>query len=211
MFQDNPTFAIVNFAIAAYLFYLWLGDYKYFCLKGEARKGSLEGATPAPLKLSVIAIVLSLLLLGVHTLSEVSLGVETEQTKVAPWALFSWIGAAFVEELIFRGYLVVQNKGRGFLLGSILLASLVFAFGHPFMWDYTVEEGASIFSGVWTFKISAQTILTTLAVFECSLLFYVLRFISANKNRSLIPCILAHCAYNIGVFLIKAWQGFIAW
>ncbi len=211
MFQDDPTFAIINFAIAAYLFYLWLTDFKFYSRQGETKKGLLEGAKPVSLRFCAIAICLSLLLLGVHTFSEISFGVQAQQTSVAPWALISWIGAAFVEELIFRGYLVIQNKGRALLLGSILLASVVFALGHPFMWDYTVGEGASVFDGVWSFKFSAQSILATLAVFECSLLFYLLRFIPANKNRSLIPCVCAHCAYNIGVFTVKASQGFVAW
>ena len=211
MFQDNPTFAIVNFAIAAYRFYMWFGDFNLFRRTGEIKQGALAGATTSTVKLAVIAVVASLVLLVSHTSVEIACGVESEQTKVAPWALFSWIGAAFVEELIFRGYLVVQNKGKDFLWLSVILFSFVFAIGHPFIWDYTVAEGTSVFAGQWKFDFSIQPILSTIAIFECSLLFYVLRFIPANKNRSLIPCICAHCAYNVGVFATKAFQGFVAW
>ena len=209
MFQDNPTFALVNFAIACYLFYLWAGDFSYFKKTSQYRKGALQGATTVPLKLIVWAIIGAVVLLAIHTFTEISLGVESQQSKVSAWALFSWIGAAFVEELIFRGYLVVQNKGQVALVCSIIFFSVIFALGHPFLWDYTVAEGASIFSGQWKWNFTLQAINSTLAIFECSFFFYFLRFVPMNKNRSILPCFAAHCTYNVGVFLTKFVQGFI--
>ena len=211
MFQDSPLFALLNFGIALWLFYIWYCDLKNFCLIKKIRKGALEGATSVSLSLVFIAIVCGVILLAIHTCAEMALGVESEQTKVAPWALLSWISAAFVEELIFRGFLVVKNKGRVLLCLSILFFSFIFAIGHPFVWDYTIPENASIFAGEWKFNFSAQTVNATISIFECSMLFYILRFLPINVNRSIIPCISAHCAYNVGVFVVKAFQGYIAW
>lgn len=209
MFQDDPVFALLNFAIAAYLFYMWYGDFTAFRRSGVLPKKALAGAATVSPSYVVCGILAAVALLAVHTATEFALGVEASQTRVAWWAIFSWIGAAFVEELIFRGYLVVQNRGRGALIASIIAFSLIFALGHPFMWDYTVPEGASVFGGVWKFDFSVQPVISTLAIFECSVLFYALRFLPKNKNASIIPCFAAHAAYNIGVFAVKAANGFI--
>jgi membrane protease YdiL (CAAX protease family) len=211
MFQDSPVFSILSFGIALYLFYMWLWDYRHFAKKGELRKGAFEGATTAPTKLIIIAITSALLLLAIVSVAENLAGATADQTSVAPFALISWIGAGFVEELIFRGYLVVKNKGTATLLVSILFFSLIFAVGHPFLWDYTVEDGASVFSGVWKFNPTLQATIATLSVFCCSLLFYTLRFLPINKNRSILPCICAHIAYNCGVFATKLAQGYVQW
>ncbi len=211
MLQDIPTVALVNLGIATYLFFLWFSDFKNFCKTKIIGEKSLEGATTTPIVLVFIAIFASIALLCVHTCTEISLGVVGEQTKVKFWALFSWIGAAFIEELIFRGYLVVKNKGSVMLWGSIFFFSLIFAIGHPFVWDYTIPENAQFWAGEWKFNFSAQTINATISVFECSLLFYVLRFLPLNENRSIIPCIVGHCTYNLGVFITKMCQGFVAW
>ena len=211
MLQDIPTVALVNLGIASYLFFLWFSDFKYFIKNNAIKKNAIEGATTTPVVLVVIAFFASIALLCVHTCTEISLGVANEQSKVQFWALFSWIGAAFIEELIFRGYLVVKNKGKLVLWGSIFFFSLIFAIGHPFMWDYTIPENAQFGAGEWKFNFSAQTINATISVFECSLLFYVLRFLPLNENRSIIPRIVGHCTYNLGVFITKMCQGFVAW
>lgn len=211
MFQDNPVFSLLSLGVAAWLFSMWADDLRHFRKTGDLRRGAFEGATPAPFGLVAAGVVAALALLAVNTCAELAAGVESDQTKVAPWALLSWVGAAFVEELIFRGYLVVKNRGRAALVGSIFLFSFLFAAGHPFLWDYTVPEGASVFGGTWTFDFSAQPLINTLAVFECSLLFYALRFVPQNKTRSLLPCVCAHAAYNCGVFAVKVCRGFVEW
>ena len=211
MFKDSPVFSILSFGIAAYLFYMWYGDYRHFSKTGAFRKGAFAGATTAPTKLIYIAVVSALILLAIVSFAEKITGASGEQTSVAPFALISWIGAGFVEELIFRGYLVVENKGKAILLMSVFFFSLIFALGHPFLWDYTVENGASILSGVWKFNPTLQAMIATLSVFACSLLFYSLRFLPMNKNRSILPCISAHVAYNCGVFATKLVQGFVQW
>ena len=211
MFQDSPVYSILSLGVAAWLFYTWLGDLQYLRKNGTPRRGAFAGATPAPVGLCAVGAVAALLLLAVNSFAESACGVSAEQTKVAPWALLSWVGAAFVEELIFRGYLVVQNRGKVALVASIVLFSFVFAAGHPFLWNYEVSDGASLFAGTWSFNLSAQPLINTLAVFECSLLFYALRFVPQNAARSLLPCVCAHAAYNCGVFAIKLSQGFVGW
>lgn len=211
MFQDSPIFSVASLAVAVWLFYMWLGDCRHYCRTGSERRGAFEGAYPAPAGLVAVGVVCALALLFVNSAAERFLGVTCDQMKVAPWALLSWIGAAFVEELIFRGYLVVRGRGKLALVASVIFFSFVFAAGHPFLWNYEVSEGGSIFSGKWSFTPSAQALINTLAIFECSLLFYALRFAPQNKTRSLIPCICAHAAYNCGVFAVKAFQGFVEW
>ena len=210
MFQDSPIFSVVSLMIAAYLFYMWCGDLRHFSKTGERRKGAFEGASPAPLSLCVAAAVAGAAFLLFNTWAEFGLGASGEQTSVAPWAILSWIGAAFVEELIFRGYLVVKGGGTAALWGSIFFFSLVFALGHPFIWNYEIPEGAGLFGGTWTFTLSAGAIFNTFAVFECSLLFYAIRFVPQNPTRSILPCIIAHAAYNCGVFAVKLAQGFVS-
>lgn len=211
MFQDSPVFSILSFGIALYLFYIWFGDYRHFVKTGKPRKGAFEGATTVSTKLVLIAIIAGVSLLLLVSFAESLAGATSEQTSVAPFALVSWIGAGFVEELIFRGYLVVKNKGRVMLIASILFFSFIFAIGHPFLWDYTVEDGMSIFSGIWKLNFTLQAFIATISVFCCSLLFYSLRFIPMNVNRSILPCICAHITYNCGVFAMKLGQGFVQW
>ncbi len=190
---------------------MWYGDFCYFNKNGEIRKGAFEGASGAPIRISIIGALLALLLLSIFSFAESLAGVSDSQTKVAPWALLSWVSAAFVEELIFRGYLVVKNKGILVLWGSIFFFSLVFAIGHPFLWNYEVPENASIFSGVWSLNLTSQAAIATLSIFCCSILFYALRFVPSNVNRSILPCVCAHTAYNCGVFVVKCAQGFVEW
>ena len=209
MYQDTPTFAILSFAIAAYLFYLWYGDLSHFKKTGTPAKGAFEGATTVSARSAVFAAACALALLAIFIAAESYLGIDKQQSKVSAWALLSWISAAVIEELIFRGYLVVRGKGAFVLWASVLFFSMRFALAHPFVWNYSVPEGDSLLNGVWIFDFSIQPIFSTFAIFACSLLFYVLRFMPSNVNRSLIPCMSAHCAYNLGVFAAKYLQGFI--
>ena len=211
MFQDDPLFSIITFAIAAYLFYMWWGDFSFYKKNGAPRDKAFQGATSAPLRICLIGAMLAAVLLAIHVLTEDALGVSQEQSSVGIFALFSWVGAAFVEELIFRGYLVVQKRGMAVLILSAVFFSFVFAAGHPFLWDYQVPEGAHFWQGVWSTNFTLQPAMATLAIFECSLLFYFLRFAPTNPNRSLLPCIIAHLTYNVGVFAAKAFQGFVSW
>ena len=209
MFQDSPIFAVIYFAGALWLLNMWVADLRAFEKSGKPRAGALEGAAGAPMKLVFAGVAAALALLAAHAQMEAALGLDDEQSKVRVWAVFSWLAAAVIEELIFRGYLAVRGRGKFLLWVSVVLFSLIFALAHPFMWDYAVPDGGSVFGGAWKFDFSAKALFATVAVFDCSMLFYVLRFLPQNPKASILPCIAAHCAYNLGVFAIKAANGFV--
>ena len=209
MVQDDILYALVMFCVVAYIFYVWLNDLRFFIKNSKPRKGAFAGATPVSLKYVILSCLAALALLATHIWGEESLGISGQQTRVGGFALLSWTAAAFIEELIFRGYFVIQNKGLLPLVLSALGFSVVFALAHPFLWDYSIPEGGGIFDGVWSFELSAKTLFSTFSIFECSLLFYLLRFLPQNRYRSLLPCFCAHLTYNWGVFAAKLAQGFI--
>lgn len=211
MFQDDALYSIAMFAAAAWLFKMWVCDLRGFAADGKGRKGEFPGARPVSLGLSAAGAMCGLVLLAGITAAEIASGEVGEQTKVSFWALFSWVGAAFIEELVFRGYLVVENRGRAALWGSVFAFSLLFALCHPFFWDFSVPEGGSVFDGVFSLDFSAKAFRDSANVFASSIVFYILRFCPQNGMRSLVPCVAAHLAYNVGVFCVKAAQGFVVW
>lgn len=60
----------------------------------------------------------------------------------------------------------------------------------------------------WQFTIKAW--FSTAAVFAASLWFYCVRFMPGNPQHSLLPCLAAHAAKNLGVFAVKYAQGFVS-
>jgi uncharacterized protein len=153
----------------------------------------------------VIAAAGALVVLGAETWGELALGLSEEQSRMTYLFAAYTLVAAIVEEIIFRGYVVVQNRGRAALVGAVLGASLVFAAIHPFLWNWDDEGFVFTFTPKGWFSFGA--------VFVASLWFYACRFASWNPSRSLLPCFAAHLAKNAGVIVIKAAQGFLigAW
>lgn len=194
---DDPIAAIAYFCVAAYVFKLWYGDFR----AAQKPKNAFPGAEGAPLAAVLVAVAGALFVLFAYTLAESAAGVSPEQSAFSPWALLSIIPAAFVEELVFRGYLVVSNRGRAALVASVLGFSALFAAAHPFFWDWSEDGG---FSFAFTLKAS----LDTFFIFLNSLWFYTVRFFPLNPRRSLVPCFAAHLAYNLGVYAVKMAQGF---
>lgn len=194
--QDSPLYSIVFFLAGAYLFKIWYGD-----LKSKDRpKNALAGSTTCGVGLALIGALVGAFLMASDSLTEDALGFQSMQIVVTIWALPVWISSAFIEELVFRGYLYIDKKGL--LIASCVILSLLFALFHPFLWDYSMEEGL-------TFNFSLQAWVNTLNKFAFSLILYALRFAPINKSRSLIPCIAAHMVYNVGVFAVKFWTGFV--
>jgi uncharacterized protein len=144
----------------------------------------------------------ALVILAGETAGEYAFGFVAEQSDITLlFALFT-LTAAFVEELIFRGFLVVQSKGRAILIASIVFFSTVFAFFHPFLWEWHDEEGL-------VFNFTGKAWFSTGIIFLNSLWFYTVRFLPVNPRHSLIPCIAAHFCSNLGVILIKLYQGHV--
>ena len=201
MGQDNPVLLIVMLGLAGYVGKLWRDDY-LAAHAGTPNPRALPGATVCSLAAIAVAAAGALILLGFETWGEYALGIVGEQSRITVLFGLYTLAAAFVEELIFRGFLVVENRGRVALVAGIVGASLLFAVAHPFLWEW--EDGTLSFH-----FMSTKAWFSTGVVFTASLWFYAVRFLPMNPSRSLLPCIAAHAAKNLGVFAIKFAQGFV--
>lgn len=197
--NENPLMILLYVGVAAYVGHMYWGDYRA-ARSGQPNGGALPGATGAPLATYLIGVLGALLLLGLETGGEIALGVASEQSEMIWFFVFAIVAAGVVEEVIFRGFLVVENKGRALLISSCILFSLIFAIIHGHFWS--TEDGFE-----WTF--TAKAFLSTGILLANSLWFYALRFAPWNPNRSIFPCMLAHAASNLGVFVVKLVQGYV--
>lgn len=186
-------------AVAVYVGKMYLADYRA-ARAGEATEGAMPGAVEAPLGAFIIGAAGALLLLGVETWGEIALGVADEQSDMVWFFVFAIVAAGVVEEVIFRGFLVIENKGRALLVGSCVLFSFIFAVIHAHLWS--MEDGFE-----WTF--TAKAWFSTGILFANSLWFYAVRFGPWNPKHSIFPCMLAHAASNLGVFFVKWAQGYV--
>lgn len=197
--NENPVMMLLYVGVAAYVWHIYRGDYK--ALKsGKPISGAMPGAVSAPLGAFIIGTLGALLLLGVETGGEIALGLVDEQSEMVWFLVFATIAAGVVEEVIFRGYLVIDNKGRALLIASAVGFSLIFAIIHGHLWSR--EDGFE-----WT--LTAKAFFSTGILFANSLWFYAVRFGPWNPKRALFPCMLAHAASNLGVFFVKWVQGYI--
>jgi len=200
MGQDDPWLLAVMILGSGVLAGWWWADYRA-ARSGAPRAHAFPGATPASPRIMLIATGGTLLLLAAEVAGENALGITAQQSRITLlFGLYS-LAAAFGEELIFRGYLVVENRGRGALIAGITGASLGFALLHPFLWEW--RDGALHLQG------GTKAWFSTAAIFAGSLWFYAVRFLPVNPARSLLPCIAAHAAKNAGVVAIKWHQGFV--
>lgn len=215
--------------VASYIFWIWLSDLRAYrqgkLADGESarvvssenastspRAPTFPGATPVSILAIVVAVIGALVLLAVETGGEYALGVDQQQSKMTVLLGLYTLAAAFVEELIFRGYLVYERGSKAQLILGIVLISVVFAVVHPYLWQWKMPEGASsweVWRGSLTLDLGNKALFSTAIVFVRSLWFYCVRFWPANPLRSLLPCIAAHLATNLGVFAMKAVQGHV--
>lgn len=199
----NHPFLLVLLTLAGlYVARLWRNDLRRAGTP-TAPVNPLPGATPATRRAIVIAVAGSLLLLGAETAGEAWLGIADQQSYMT-WlfALYSVAAAPVIEELIFRGFLVVENHGRFALWAGTVVASAAFALLHPFLWQWDGEG--------FRFSLTTKGWFSTAILFVTSLWLYVARFAAWNPNHSLLPCFAAHAAKNAGVVIIKAATGFMA-
>jgi len=106
-----------------------------------------------------------------------------------------------IEEVLFRGYLVIEHRGRALLWAGAVGVSFLFALLHPFLWEW---NGRGL-----TVHFSAKAWFSTAVLFLTSLWFYTVRFFRLNPQRSLLPCFVAHATRNLGVLVIKYVEGFV--
>ena len=197
--NENPLMILLYVGVAAYVGQIFWHDYKT-AKSGEANVGAMPGAVAAPIGAFIIGSLGALLLLGVETSGEIALGLVDKQSEMVWFFVFAAIAAGVVEEVIFRGYLVIDNKGGSLLIASAVGFSLIFAIIHGHFWSR--EDGFE-----WT--MTGKAFFSTAILFANSLWFYAIRFGPWNPKRSLFPCMLAHVASNLGVFFVKCAQGYV--
>ncbi|MEZ5275662.1 MAG: CPBP family intramembrane glutamic endopeptidase [Opitutaceae bacterium] len=200
MAPENPLLLVGLCLLVLWLGRLWVEDWRLACA-GRPNPKPFPGATPVAWPVVAVAVLGAFILLAVETWGEVALGVAGEQSTVTWLFGLYTLAAAFGEELVFRGYLVVTRRGRVALWASIVGFSLVFALLHPFLWTWS-EDGLAL-------HLDRKGFFSSGVVFAGSLWFYAVRFLGSNPERSLIPSIAAHLAKNLGVLVIKFQQGFV--
>jgi membrane protease YdiL (CAAX protease family) len=201
MGEDNPLMLVAMIMGGAYLGKLWLDDLRT-ARAGAPNPRAFPGAAPAGRPILILAVAGTLMLLAAETAGEYALDLTASQSKMTVLFGLYTLAAALMEEIIFRGYLVIMNRGRSALIGGIFAASALFALLHPFLWEWQ--------DGSLRFVLTSKAWFSTGAIFAGSLWFYALRFLPANPLRSLAPCIIAHLTKNLGVFAIKYAQGFVS-
>jgi membrane protease YdiL (CAAX protease family) len=198
--NEAPVMLIMMIGLGVYLAKAWLDDRRDH-IAGTARGQGLPGATPASTRACFWAGGGAVILLLVETGGEMALGLTAEQSKITVLFGLYTLAAAVIEEIVFRGYLVIEGRGARLRRLGTVAASLVFALVHPFLWTWG-DDGFE-----WTF--TAKGWFSTVMVFAASLWFYAVRFATWNPERSLLPCFVAHGVKNLGVFAIKGAQGFV--
>jgi membrane protease YdiL (CAAX protease family) len=203
--MKDPLLLLIMSAAGVYFAKLWIED-RRAARDGRPNPHALPGATPATARAVAIAVSGALVLLVLETFAEHALGVSAEQSRMT-WlmALHAILGASVIEELIFRGWLVIDHRGRTVAWAGAVAASVLFALLHPFLWRWEAEG--------FQLTLGAKGCLSTGAVFATSLWLYAARLAKWNPHQSLLPCVAAHAAKNLGVVAIKAALGFMgpAW
>ena len=204
--QNDPWVQILMLGVGLYVAKLWLDDFRAR-RSGQPNPHALPGTTPAPVCAIIIAAIGGFLIVAAETWGEKALGIAGKQSSMTGLFASYTLVAAMIEEIIFRGFIVIEKRGKVALWTSVLAASLLFTAIHPFLWSW---EGAMPWHGGhlnWTADLKGW--FSSAAVFVASLWFYFVRFARFNPERSLLPCFAAHASKNVGVILIKAAQGFL--
>ena len=198
--SDNPVAILLYLGVAGYVLYLYLVDFRSTRAGNVADGNSMPGASAMPASALIIGVCVALLILAVETSGEIVLGISSEQSQMAWYFLFASLAAGVIEEVIFRGYLVVSKRGRAALITSCVGFSFVFALIHGHLWS--TENG-------FDFTFTTKGVFSTSILFFNSLWFYLVRFGPWNPTHSIFPCMLAHACSNLGVFIIKLFQGYV--
>jgi len=201
---QQPLPLLLMAAVSLYLGKLWWDDVRA-AQAGRPNPRAFPGATPATPRAIAIAVLGAWLLLALETWGETALGLSAQQSRMT-WLFGVYtLTAAIVEEVIFRGYLVLDRRGPAALWTGAVAASALFAVLHPFLWRWE-DAGFEL-------TLGAKGAFSTAAVFATSLWLYAARFGAWNPTRSLLPCIAGHAAKNAGVIAVKYAQGFVggAW
>jgi membrane protease YdiL (CAAX protease family) len=199
--SDNPL-AIAGLIVAVGALAKWWHDDLRANRIGSPNPSAMPGATDAPARAHLIGVTGAIAILGLEIGGEQAMGISASQSRVTVLFSVYTLAAAFGEELVFRGYLVVPNRGQVTLIACAVLASVAFGLLHPFLWSW--EEGH------FSVHNTTKAWWSTAMAIAGSLWFYFVRFMPANPHRSLLPCVSAHAAKNLGVFAAKLATGHVA-
>ncbi len=209
--SDQVFVSVTGAAAGILLLWLWLRDLRSnrVAESGETKQ-ALPGAFPATIGTCVIASVGAIVIvLGISVVERVA-GIEDQQSRIPYYYLLAMLGAAVTEEIIFRGYLIVRNKGRLMLVISACFFSLVFAAMHPYLWQHNIEAPSGI-EWVTSLRLRFSTYagISTASIAILSLWYYYVRFFAKNPSNSLLPCFCAHACANLSVFIMKLVTGYV--
>jgi membrane protease YdiL (CAAX protease family) len=199
---------LIYCAIGLYIANLYRTDIRSF-VAGRPNVKALPGAKPTTGLLIFASVLAAFVLLGNAVIGEYALGIVEAQSEMVWFFVFASVSAGVIEEVVFRGYLVVQNRGRNALVLSCLGFSLVFALVHGYLWNFKEGFAWNFEEGGFAWNFTVQGIFNTWILFFNSVCFYALRFGPWNANQSLLPSIIAHMVLNLGVFGVKLAQGYI--
>jgi len=199
--MNHPLLLLLMTAIGLYLGKLWRDD-RRTARDGAGHPGALPGATEAPRRAVLLAVAGALVILVLETVGERVLGLAAQQSRMT-WlfALYSVTGAPIIEEIIFRGWIVLDGRRRMIAWAGAAGASAVFAILHPFLWRWD-DAGFEL-------TLTPKGWFSTTAVLATSLWLYAARLAAWNPQGSLLPCFAAHAARNAGVVAVKTIEGFM--
>ncbi len=207
----NPVGVLVFALVALWLARMWIRAARE---NPQGDGGGLPGATSCPWCAVAIAVAGTLVLLALETWGEIYFGIAEEQKDVSWLALVVFVVAAWTEEVIFRGYLVVERRGNAVRWVSIVFFSLLFALMHEHLWSFEMPDDrsagtlAALCDG-FSLHFSFKGIFSTGFIFVGALWFYFVRFFRWNPHASLLAPVVAHLAKNLAVFAIKLAQGHV--
>ncbi|MGF1451942.1 MAG: hypothetical protein ACFB21_07715 [Opitutales bacterium] len=118
--QSDPIMSVISFLVGLYFFKLWWED-TVNAERGNPHPKAFPGTYRAPMPIIGLAIAGSIGLVLFSTVGELAFGFSDEQSDTIWVALLGWIGAAFLEELIVRGYggSMIERGWFQFILGPL--------------------------------------------------------------------------------------------
>ncbi|HEY0947862.1 MAG TPA: CPBP family intramembrane glutamic endopeptidase, partial [Opitutaceae bacterium] len=173
---DSPFVLLVITAVGVYVAKLWRDDL-IARRRGTPNPRALPGATPAPTRALVVAAAGGFSLVAIETAGESAFGLTAQQSQITVLFGLYTLVAAVIEEIIFRGFIVIERRGVFLRWAGIAGASVLFAALHPFLWKWN--------DGDWAWTLDAKGWFSTAIVFASSLWFYTVRFARLNPQRSL--------------------------
>lgn len=166
-------------------------------LNRQAIRGPEEfwpGTTPVRIS-GILIIVAGVLLITIaETCVEIRAQVSQLQSVSTLYILGASLGAAIVEEMVFRGFLAPAGLQGKKLLLLIFLGSIIFSLFHALN-GFNFRDTQGQISLAFAFLMSVWL--------------YLGRYNPLNPERSLLPCLIGHLVRNLAVFGIKWSQGFV--